>query len=116
VIFCYSHLDTISFPEPAILTKECEALVKSIVGRQESWLRPNCIFHINSQSDSSLKRFILEPHIPSRGSQAWGTRLPWIMCYLPAEHLWSLSEVSLLARFPWCSRDLCSQGTPTERA
>jgi hypothetical protein len=38
-------------------------------------LRPNCAFHINGQSDSSLKRIIPEPHVPSRGSQARGTRL-----------------------------------------
>ena len=34
-----------------------------------------CI-HFNGQSDSSLKRIIPEPHVPSRGSQARGTRLP----------------------------------------
>jgi hypothetical protein len=33
-------------------------------------------FHINGQSDSSLKRKSFpEPHVPSRGSQARGTRL-----------------------------------------
>jgi hypothetical protein len=31
--------------------------------------------HFNGQSDSSLKRIIPEPHVPSRGSQARGTRL-----------------------------------------
>jgi hypothetical protein len=33
--------------------------------------------HFNSQSDSSLKRIIPEPRVPSRGSQAQGTRLPY---------------------------------------
>jgi hypothetical protein len=42
---------------------------------QESWLRLNYAFHINGQSDSSLKRIIPEPRVPSRGSQARGTRL-----------------------------------------
>ena len=36
---------------------------------------PEVAFHINGQSDSSLKRIIPEPHVPSRGSQARGTRL-----------------------------------------
>ena len=31
--------------------------------------------HFNGQSDSSLKRIIPEPRVPSRGSQARGTRL-----------------------------------------
>jgi hypothetical protein len=31
--------------------------------------------HFNAQSDSSLKRIILEPRVPSRRSQARGTRL-----------------------------------------
>jgi hypothetical protein len=31
--------------------------------------------HFNGQSDSSLKRIIPEPHVPSRGSQARGMRL-----------------------------------------
>jgi hypothetical protein len=31
--------------------------------------------HFNGQSDSSLKRIILEPSFPSQGSQARGTRL-----------------------------------------
>jgi hypothetical protein len=31
--------------------------------------------HFNGQSDFSLKRIIPEPHVPSRGSQARGTRL-----------------------------------------
>jgi hypothetical protein len=66
---------TISFPEPAILGKEREALGYSVAGSQESWLRQNCAFHINSQSDSSLKRIIPEPHVPSRASQARETRL-----------------------------------------
>ena len=55
-----------------ILGKEREALeISGIIRcrkRQESWLRPNCAFHINGQSDSSLKRIITEPHVPSRGS------------------------------------------------
>jgi hypothetical protein len=46
--------------------------------RNPAWLRLNCAFHINGQSDSSLKRIIPELHVPSRGSQARGTRL-WIM-------------------------------------
>jgi hypothetical protein len=36
---------------------------------------PNPKFHVNGQSDSSLKRIIPEHHVPSRGSQARGTRL-----------------------------------------
>jgi hypothetical protein len=36
-------------------------------------------FHFNGQSDSSLKRFIPEPHVPSRGSQARGTRLDMML-------------------------------------
>ena len=44
-------------------------------GSQESWLRLNYAFHFNGQSDSSLKRIIPEPRVPSRGSQARGTRL-----------------------------------------
>ena len=44
-------------------------------GSQESWLRLNYAFHSNGQSDSSLKRIIPEPRVPSRGSQARGTRL-----------------------------------------
>jgi hypothetical protein len=35
----------------------------------------NYAFHFNGQSDSSLKRIIPEPRVPSRGSQARGTRL-----------------------------------------
>jgi hypothetical protein len=31
--------------------------------------------HFNGQSDSSLKRIIPEPRVPSGGSQARGTRL-----------------------------------------
>ena len=42
-------------------------------------LRLNYAFHINGQSDSSLKRIIPEPHVPSRGSQARGTRLTCFM-------------------------------------
>ena len=34
--------------------------------------------HFNGQSDSSLKRIIPEPSFPSQGSQARGTRLPWV--------------------------------------
>jgi hypothetical protein len=44
-------------------------------GSKESWLRLNYAFHFNGQSDSSLKRIIPEPSVPSRGSQARGTRL-----------------------------------------
>ena len=42
---------------------------------KESWLRLKYAFHFNGQSDSSLKRIIPEPRVPSRGSQARGTRL-----------------------------------------
>jgi hypothetical protein len=50
-------------------------------------LRLNCAFHINGQSDSSLKRIIPEPHVPSRGSQARGTRLA--MERIPL-HFWEM--------------------------
>ena len=40
-----------------------------------SWLRLNYASHFNGQSDSSLKRIIPEPRVPSRGSQVRGTRL-----------------------------------------
>jgi hypothetical protein len=41
-----------------------------------TYIRLNYAFHLNGQSDSSLKRIIPEPRVPSRGSQARGTRLP----------------------------------------
>ena len=48
----------------------------SVIGPElQVRLRLNYAFHINGQSDSSLKRIIPEPHVPSRGSQARGTRL-----------------------------------------
>ena len=49
-------------------------------GSQESWLRLNCAFHINDQSDSSLKRIIPEPHVPSRGSPRYTpSSFPWLL-------------------------------------
>ena len=59
----------ISFPEPAILGKECKALGQSVGGSQESWLRLNYAFHFNDQSDSSMKRIILDRALRS---------FPWI--------------------------------------
>ena len=43
--------------------------------RKPGILRLNYAFHFNGQSDSSLKRIIPEPRVPSRGLQAQGTRL-----------------------------------------
>ena len=43
--------------------------------------------HFNGQSDSSLKRIIPEPRVPSRGSQARGTRL---LPYIMSSYHWSI--------------------------
>jgi hypothetical protein len=51
---------------------------------QPSWLRLNYAFHFNDQSDCSLKRTIPEPRVPSRGSQARGTRLEFSLTFEPA--------------------------------
>ena len=63
---------SISFREPAILGKERwdNPLPEAgILAKIE--LR----IHFNGKSDFSLKRIIPEPRVPSRGSQARGTRL-----------------------------------------
>jgi hypothetical protein len=86
------RLWAISFPEPAILGKETKTLGNLIPracdpreGTRGSGIircrKPGILakielrIHFNGQSDSSLKRFIPEPRVPSRGSQARGTRL-----------------------------------------
>ena len=67
--------DAISFPEPAILGKEREARSGIIRFREESdWPLKLMRSSILARIPGFRQRIILEPRVPSRGSQARGTR------------------------------------------
>jgi hypothetical protein len=59
----------------ATIKPKCHRLFDLNIIVTSSYLCTYCAFHINGQSGSFLKRIIPEPHVPSRGSQARGTRL-----------------------------------------
>jgi hypothetical protein len=75
----------ISHPEPntifAILGKEREALGLSVSGRNLTGRWYGMRSSILARIPGFRQRIIPEPRVPSRGSQAWGTRLSQIDKY-----------------------------------